>query len=124
MSKTTKRSLALAFIAGIITMLVIVAAIGCASPEQRADKLFNQGKYQGILDKYPDCPAAEKAKQMLSQGHVTGTPVTIMPTVRTSSDNLAIVMANLAGGCQCTLSDEKLQQLRAQAIHIIAVAQQ
>lgn len=59
----------------IITLLAILGLVlgGCATPEQRAQKLFDQGKYEEILTKYKDLPIAAQAKakvaeQMLAEG--------------------------------------------------------
>jgi hypothetical protein len=50
----------------ILTVLGLVLG-GCASPEQRAQKLFDQGKYEEILQKYADLPIAKQAKDKVAE---------------------------------------------------------
>jgi len=59
----------------VVTILAVMGLIlgGCASPEQRAQKLFDQGKYEDVLQKYGNLPIAKQAKdkvaeQMLADG--------------------------------------------------------
>jgi hypothetical protein len=53
----------------VIAALIVVGLFlgGCASPEQRAQKLFEQGKYEEILAKYPDQPIAKQAKDKVAE---------------------------------------------------------
>jgi hypothetical protein len=53
-------------IIAILTAIGLVLS-GCASPEQRAQKLFDQGKYEEILQKYPDLPIAKQAKDKVAE---------------------------------------------------------
>ncbi len=59
MKRTVVIIAALAFV-GLLLM-------GCASPEQRAQKLFDQGKYEEVLAKYPDQPIAKQAKDKVAE---------------------------------------------------------
>ncbi|MBU0507674.1 hypothetical protein KKH27_02385 [bacterium] len=59
-------------IAVVAALAVIVMIVGgCASPEQRAQKLFDEGKYQEVLDKYADQPIAKQAREGLAAKMVT-----------------------------------------------------
>lgn len=53
----------------VITILAVIGLVlgGCASPEQRAQKLFDQGKYEEILAKYQDLPIAKQAKDKVAE---------------------------------------------------------
>lgn len=53
----------------IIAILAVLGLVlgGCASPEQRAQKLFDQGKYEEILTKYADLPIAKQAKDKVAE---------------------------------------------------------
>lgn len=53
----------------VVATLAMIALIvgGCATPEQRAQKLFDTGKYQEILDKYADQPIAKQAKDKMAE---------------------------------------------------------
>lgn len=47
-------------------VLALFLMLGCASPTERAEKLFEDGKYEEVLERYPQEPAADKAKQALA----------------------------------------------------------
>jgi len=53
----------------VIAMLAVVGLLlgGCATPEQRAQKLFDKGNYEEILAKYPDLPIAKQAKDKVAE---------------------------------------------------------
>jgi hypothetical protein len=53
----------------VIAVLAVIGLLlgGCASPEQRAQKLFDQGKYEEVLAKYPTTPVAEQAKEKVAE---------------------------------------------------------
>jgi hypothetical protein len=53
----------------VIAALAVIGLLlgGCASPEQRAQKLFDQGKYEEVLAKYPTTPVAEQAKEKVAE---------------------------------------------------------
>lgn len=53
----------------VIAILAVLGLVlgGCASPEQRAQKLFDQGKYEEVLKKYPDQPVAKQAKDKVAE---------------------------------------------------------
>jgi len=42
-------------------------ASGCASPEEKAQKLFGEGKYDEVVSKYPDTPTAEQAREKIAE---------------------------------------------------------
>lgn len=52
-----------ALIVGALCFIII----GCASPTEKAQKLFDEGKYEEVLEKYADQPIARQAKEMLAQ---------------------------------------------------------
>lgn len=49
-----------------IAPLALLLILGCATPTERAEKLFQEGKYEEVLTRYPDEPAALQAKQALA----------------------------------------------------------
>jgi hypothetical protein len=51
----------------IVIFFLLGLLLGCTTPEQRAQTLFNEGKYEEILKKYPASPIAEQAKDKLAQ---------------------------------------------------------
>lgn len=53
----------------VVSVLMIIALIagGCASPEQRAQKLFDAGKYEEIMTKYANLPIAAQAKEKIAE---------------------------------------------------------
>ncbi|HEY3296672.1 MAG TPA: hypothetical protein VGL38_14670, partial [bacterium] len=53
----------------VIAALAVIGLLlgGCASPEQRAQKLFDQGKYEEVLAKYPTTPVATQAKDKVAE---------------------------------------------------------
>jgi hypothetical protein len=53
----------------VIVFLAVIGLLlcGCASPEQRAQKLFDQGKYEEVLAKYATTPVAEQAKEKVAE---------------------------------------------------------
>jgi hypothetical protein len=51
--------------ASVVLLLWLLA--GCASPQEKAQKLFGEGKYQEVVAQYPDTPAAEQARQKLAE---------------------------------------------------------
>ncbi|MFH1010589.1 MAG: hypothetical protein V1784_05080 [bacterium] len=58
-----KRSITLAMLLVFVAMLVMA----CATPEQRAQKLFDQGKYEEVLAKFPNLPIAQNAKAKVAE---------------------------------------------------------
>jgi tetratricopeptide (TPR) repeat protein len=48
----------------LATLFVFV--LGCATPAERAEKLYSEGKYEEVLERYPQEPAAAKAKEALA----------------------------------------------------------
>jgi TolA-binding protein len=40
---------------------------GCSTPEQKAQKLFSEGKYEEVVARYPDLPVAQLAKDKLAE---------------------------------------------------------
>lgn len=53
----------------VVSVLVVIALMagGCASPEQRAQKLFDAGKYEEIMAKYANLPVAAQAKEKIAE---------------------------------------------------------
>jgi hypothetical protein len=58
-----KRLITLAMFLAVVAMLVVA----CATPEQRAQKLFDQGKYEEVLAKFPNLPIAQNAKAKVAE---------------------------------------------------------
>lgn len=50
----------------IITLLSLLLLLGCATPTERAEKLYKDGKYEEVISRYPQEPAAQKAKEALA----------------------------------------------------------
>lgn len=51
----------------IIGLTVMIAAlIGCATPSERAQKLFKTGEYEQLLERYPNEPIAQEARVKLA----------------------------------------------------------
>ncbi len=50
----------------IIALLSLLLLLGCATPTERAEKLFEEGKYEEVLTRYPQEPAAARAKEALA----------------------------------------------------------
>jgi len=53
----------------IVLTLALVALFvaACATPEQRAQRLFDQGKYEEVLAKFPNLPIAQNAKAKIAE---------------------------------------------------------
>jgi hypothetical protein len=49
----------------IVVILVLFLVTGCASKEQKAQELFNQGHYQLLIKLYPETSAAKRAADKL-----------------------------------------------------------
>lgn len=58
-----KRSIILAMLLTFVALLLVA----CATPEQRAQELFNQGKYEKVLAKFPNLPIAQNAKAKVAE---------------------------------------------------------
>ncbi|MBM3324247.1 MAG: hypothetical protein FJY66_01115 [Calditrichaeota bacterium] len=58
-----KRSITLAMLLAFVAMLIMA----CATPEQRAQKLFDQGKYEEVLAKFPNLAIAQNAKAKVAE---------------------------------------------------------
>jgi hypothetical protein len=50
-----------------ILLAVGLVVLGCASPEQRAQKLYDLGKYEEVAAKYPDQPIAKQANVKIAE---------------------------------------------------------
>jgi len=54
----------------IVTRLLLACSLlwllGCATPAERAEKLYQEGKFEEVLQRYPQEPAAGKAKEALA----------------------------------------------------------
>jgi hypothetical protein len=51
-----------------LTTLSALLLSGCGSPKQKAQKLYDQGKYQEVVALYPDQPIAAQAKEKIAEG--------------------------------------------------------
>ena len=53
----------------VVAVLLVVGLVvlGCASPEQRAQKLYDTGKYEEVVAKYPDQPIAKQARVKIAE---------------------------------------------------------
>lgn len=53
----------------MVAVLLVVGLIllGCASPEQRAQKLYDEGKYEEVVAKYADQPIAKQAHVKIAE---------------------------------------------------------
>jgi hypothetical protein len=49
----------------VSVFLLCLSLLGCSSPEKRAQKLFDQGKYEEIIAQYPDVPLVKSARDTL-----------------------------------------------------------
>ncbi|MCB1060806.1 MAG: hypothetical protein KDB65_11280 [Calditrichaeota bacterium] len=47
-------------------LILFLFVLGCATPAERAEKLFKEGKYEEVMERYPQEPAAGKAKEALA----------------------------------------------------------
>jgi len=52
---------------GLALLALVALFVGCATPEQKAQKLFEQGKYDEILAQYGNLPIATEAKNKLAE---------------------------------------------------------
>lgn len=50
----------------LISLLSLLLLLGCATPAERAEKLFKDGQYEEVISRYPQEPAAVKAKEALA----------------------------------------------------------
>ena len=50
-----------------LTVLGVVLLTGCENSATKAQKLFSQGQYQQVIDKYPDTQFARRAEAMLAE---------------------------------------------------------
>lgn len=51
----------------LVAALALILAIGCGDRESAAQKLFAQGKYQEVIEKYADLQIAVRARAMLAE---------------------------------------------------------
>lgn len=56
----------------VVAILLVIGFVllGCASPEQRAQKLYDLGKYEEVVTKYPDQPIAKQARVKIAENLV------------------------------------------------------
>jgi|GEM_PF-3708626 len=54
-------------IVAALLAFALLALAGCSTPEQRAQKLFDQGKYEDVVSRYPDLPLAQQAKDKIAE---------------------------------------------------------
>jgi hypothetical protein len=50
----------------IALVALFLFVMGCATPAERAEKLYKEGKYEEVMERYPQEPAAAKAKEALA----------------------------------------------------------
>ncbi len=53
--------------AAALIALTTLCLLGCSTPEQKAQKLFSEGKYEEVVARYPDLPVAQLAKDKLAE---------------------------------------------------------
>lgn len=53
--------------AATLVALTTLGLLGCSTPEQKAQKLFSEGKYEEVVTRYPDLPVAQLAKDKLAE---------------------------------------------------------
>lgn len=53
-------------ITSVIVLLPLLVLLGCATPAERAEKLYEEGRYEEVLERYPQEPVATKAKEALA----------------------------------------------------------
>ncbi len=58
-----KRFFSFVMLLAVVAMLVVA----CATPEQRAQKLFDEGKYEEVVAKFPNLPIAQNAKAKIAE---------------------------------------------------------
>ncbi|MBK6765575.1 MAG: hypothetical protein IPG71_04370 [bacterium] len=51
----------------LISVFVLLTAVGCGGPEAGAQKLLAERKYQEVIKKYPDTQFARRAKALLAE---------------------------------------------------------
>lgn len=51
----------------LVVVLLMLLVMGCATKEQQAQKLFDQGRYEEIVQNYPNLPVAKTALDMVRQ---------------------------------------------------------
>jgi hypothetical protein len=51
----------------LCTALLVGLLGGCASSQEKAQKLLGEGKYEEVVAQYPDTPAAKQAKEKIAQ---------------------------------------------------------
>jgi hypothetical protein len=51
----------------ILLFTVCLLLTGCSSPEKRAQKLFEQGRYEEVIAKYPTLPISKQAKDKIAE---------------------------------------------------------
>jgi len=61
-------------VVGILSLIGIVLFIGitgCATPEQRAEALYEMGRYESVIKSFPDSPTAVKAQGAINERSAT-----------------------------------------------------
>lgn len=51
----------------LLALFATLWVAGCQSPEASAQKLFAEGKYQEVMNKYPDTQIARRARAMIAE---------------------------------------------------------
>lgn len=57
----------IAILLSVVAILALLLAAGCGDRESTAQKLFEQGKYQEIAEKYADLQIAQRARGMIAE---------------------------------------------------------
>ncbi len=52
---------------GFIILMMNLGLTGCTTPEQKAQELYSQNKYEELIAKYPDLPIATQAREKLAE---------------------------------------------------------
>lgn len=55
------------FVNIVVAVFAAITLIGCTTPEQKAQEIFNQGKYEEVIARYPDLPVADQAREKLAE---------------------------------------------------------
>lgn len=51
----------------LLILFVSLASVGCGNRPAAAQRLFDKGEYQAVIDKYPELEIARRAKAMLAE---------------------------------------------------------
>ncbi|HEY3294033.1 MAG TPA: hypothetical protein VGL38_01190 [bacterium] len=71
----------------LVAVLLGFLLIGCASKEQKAQKLFDQGQYEEVIQSYPDVAISTLARKRLQQLHSDSVARSTHPAQPLSAEN-------------------------------------